>query len=220
MTMYAPIRIVIADDHEIFRNGFKLLLQDQNMVELAGEAEDGRQLVEVAHQQLPHVVITDIKMPRMDGIAATKRIREELPEIGVIALSNFNDDGFVMEMLEAGAKGYLLKNTNRHELMTAIKAVYEGEAYYCSGTSNRLIQLIAESRIHAYKSKKKVELTPREIDVIRLVCKQYTNKEIASELNLSIRTIESYREHIQEKIGVRNSVGIAVYAIKNKIYNP
>lgn len=216
--MYIPIRIVIADDHEIFRNGFKVLLKDQKDLELAGEAENGRQLLEVVDALHPDIVITDIKMPGIDGIEATKRLKEKYPGIGIIALSNYNDDSLIIDMLEAGAKGYLLKNTNQHELIQAVKAVAEGESYYSSATSTKLTKLIAEKLYNPHGAKLKTKLTPRETDIVKLVCQQYSNKEIAQMLNLSIRTVESYREKVQEKIGARNAIGFALYAIKHGIY--
>lgn len=215
--MYAPIRLIIADDHEIFRNGFKLLLRDQGDLELIGEAENGKQLLELVDTNLPDLVITDIKMPVMDGVEATRALHEKYPFLGVIALSMFNEDELVVDMLEAGARGYLLKNTNKNELLTAAKAVHEGNVYYCSATSSKLVEMIRESRFNPYKHKTRVQFTPREIEVIKLVCKEYTNKEIASALGLSSRTVESYKENIQEKIGAKNAVGIAMYAMKNKI---
>jgi DNA-binding NarL/FixJ family response regulator len=218
--MYLPIRIVIADDHEIFRNGFKLLLQDQHEVELVGEADNGNQLIDAVNTLQPSVVITDIKMPGMDGIEASRILKEQNPSLGIIALSNYNEDSLIVDILEAGARGYLLKNTNREELITAVKAVHGGESYYCTATSSKLTKMIAESRFNPYRSMPRIRFTDRELDVIRLICEQKTNKEIASTLKLSVRTVESYRENIQEKISARNSVGIVIYAIKNKIFDP
>lgn len=218
--MYLPIRIVIADDHEIFRNGFKLLLQDQNEVELVGEADNGAHLIDAVNTLQPSVVITDIKMPVMDGIEASRILKEQNASLGIIALSNYNEDSLIVDILEAGARGYLLKNTNREELITAVKAVHSGESYYCTATSSKLTKMIAESRFNPYRAMPRIRFTDRELDVIRLICEQKTNKEIASALKLSVRTVESYRENIQEKISARNSVGIVIYAIKNKIFDP
>lgn len=218
--MYLPIRIIIADDHEIFRNGFKLLLQDQQEIELAGEAGNGEELVEAVERLQPSVVITDIKMPVMDGIEASRALKEQNPSLGIIALSNYNDDSLIIDILEAGARGYILKNTNKEELITAVKAVYAGESYYCTATSAKLTKMIAESKFNPYKTMPRIRFTDRELEVIRLICEQKTNKEIAASLRLSVRTVESYRENIQEKTAARNSVGIVLYAIKHKIFEP
>jgi DNA-binding NarL/FixJ family response regulator len=215
---YTPIKIAIADDHEIFRDGFKLLLKNQKELELVGEAENGKELLEVARVQQPDVIITDIKMPEMDGIEACKQIRKRFPDMKVIALSMFNDDNLIVDMLEAGARGYLLKNTNKTELLQATKAVYEGSSYYCMATSAKLTKMIAESKFNPYRNQPVKKFTNRETDVIKLICEQYTNKEIATTLGLSIRTVESHREKIQEKTGAKNSIGVVIYAIKHDIH--
>lgn len=215
---YSPIKIAIADDHEIFRDGFKLLLKNQGELELVGEAENGKELLEVALKQQPDIVIIDIKMPEMDGIEACKQIRKRFPEMKVIALSMFNDDNLIVDMLEAGAKGYLLKNTNKNELLQAAKAVYEGNTYYCMATSAKLTKMIAESKFNPYRNHPIKKFTKRETDIIKLICEQYTNKEIATSLGLSIRTVESHREKIQEKTGAKNSIGVVIYAIKHDIH--
>lgn len=212
------IRIGIADDHAIFREGFKVLLKNQTELELVCEAENGEQLLEFTEQEQPDVVIVDIKMPVMDGIEVCKQIKKKFPDIKVIALSMFNDDNLIVDMLEAGARGYLLKNTNKAELLLAVRTVYRGSTYYCDATSLKLTKMIAESKFNPYKRHPVKKFTGREIDIIRLICEQQTNKEIAHNLGLSIRTVESHRENIQEKTGAKNMIGVAVYAIKHGIY--
>ena len=213
-----PIRIAIADDHAIFRDGFKLLLKDQDVMELTGEAENGRELLEVVTKEQPDVVIIDIKMPVMDGIEICRVIHRQFPDMKVIALSMFNDDNLIIDMLEAGAKGYLLKNTNKNELMMAVKAVYEGSSYYCNATSYKLTRMIAESKFNPYRDHPVKKFSRREADIIRLICEQHSNKEIANVLGISIRTVESHREKIHEKTNSKNSIGVVIYAIKNNLF--
>lgn len=214
-----PIKIILADDHEIFRDGFKSMLRKQPSVEMIGEASNGDELVKLTRQLLPDVVVTDIKMPKMDGLEATKILSKEFPRIGIIALSMIDEESQIIDMMEAGAKGYLLKNAHKNEIVDAINAVYEGELYYCNETSAKLSRMIAANeKIPFIRKKEKVEFSDKEIDVILLICEQLTNKEIAQKLNLSTRTIEGYRDRIQEKIGAKNSAGIVIYAIKNNIY--
>jgi len=215
---YAPIRIVLADDHEIFRDGFNGLLKKQDEIKLIGEASNGQELVNITGKLLPDVVLTDIRMPVMDGIEATKIITERHPQIFVIALSMFNDDNLVIDMMEAGAKGYLLKNAHKSEIIDAIKTVNRQEIYYCKQTSDKLIKMMANSRFNPYKDKLGQSFTDKEIEVIKLICQQYSNKEMSEHLHFSVRTIEGYRTRIQEKMQVKNSAGIVVYAIKNNIY--
>lgn len=211
------IRIVIADDHEMFRDGFKLMLTKQPDIHLLGEAENGRELLQLTEQFKPDVVVTDIKMPIMDGIEAAKKISEQFPDTGIIGLSMFDEDDLIVDMLEAGAKGYLLKNSNKEQIAEAIKTVYNGDPYYCKTTSRKLTEMIAKSRYNPYKKADKVEFSEREKEIIEMICREMTNKEIAEKLFLSIRTVEGHRVHILEKMTVKNSVGVVVYALKHGI---
>jgi len=216
--LYAPIRVVIADDHEIFLEGLGGLFKKQNDIELVGEATNGKELIQLAEKQHPDVIITDIKMPLTDGIEATKYLTAKYPEIGIIALSMFDDENLIVDMLEAGAKGYLIKNAHRHEIIAAVKAVHNQENYFCNHSSFKLARMIGKSRFNFYQLPAKPEFTDKEKEVIRMICKEFSNKEIASELHLGIRTIEGYREKILEKTRAKNTAGIVVYAIKSGIY--
>ncbi len=216
MNPYTPIRIVLADDHEIFRDGFKVMLKKQTHIKLVGEAANGSELINITKELMPDVVLTDIKMPLLDGIEATKIISSTYPGVPIIALSMY--DNLIIDMLEAGAKGYLLKSAHKDEIIEAVKAVNNDETYYCKNTSGKLVQMIAQSRFNPYKKKDKPEFSSKEIEVMRLICQELSNKEIAAKLFLSVRTIEGYREKIQEKIQAKNTVGIVVYAIREGIY--
>lgn len=214
----APIKIILADDHELFRDGFGVMIKKQPDIELIAEAENGEELLSLARELKPDVIITDIKMPRMDGIELMHRIKKELPHIGVIALTNYDEENLIVEMLEAGAKGYLLKSANKEEIVEAIKKVYNDKTHYCSQTSARLAQLIAKSAFHPFRKKKPLHFNDREIQIMQLVCQGLTNKEIAAQLFLSKRTIETHRENIMDKIGETSTAGMIVYAIKSGIY--
>jgi DNA-binding NarL/FixJ family response regulator len=211
------IKLIIADDHEMFRDGFKLMLTKQKDILLVAEAENGKELLELVGIHKPNVVVTDIKMPVMDGIEAAKKISEHFPDIGIIGLSMFDEDDLIVDMLEAGAKGYLLKNSSKEQITEAIKTVYNGDPYYCRTTSRKLTEMIAKSRYNPYKKTAKPEFSDREKDIIELICHEMTNKEIAEKLFLSVRTVEGHRLNIMEKMGVKNSVGVVVYALKNGI---
>jgi DNA-binding NarL/FixJ family response regulator len=215
---YTPIRVVIADDHEIFREGLEVLFKKQNDIELVGEAGNGRELINITEQLHPDVVITDIKMPVTDGIEATKYLTDKHPEIGIIALSMFDDENLIVDMLEAGAKGYLIKNAHKHEILAAIRTVYNQENYFCNHSTVKLAKMIGKSRFNSSRPSDKPEFNEKEKEVIRHICEELSNKEIASNLHLSIRTIEGYREKILEKMNVKNTAGIVVFAIKHGIY--
>ncbi|HWJ26320.1 MAG TPA: response regulator transcription factor, partial [Flavisolibacter sp.] len=170
-----PIKLVLADDHEIFRDGFRSMIRKQPIVELVGEAADGEELVDICLKLKPDIIITDIKMPKMDGIEATKRLARELPETGIIALSMFDEENLIVDMMEAGARGYLLKNAHKTEILEAITSVFGGQTYYCTETSARLAQMIAKSRFVPAARTKKIEFNDREIAVIRYICQQMSN---------------------------------------------
>lgn len=213
----ADIKLLMADDHEIFRDGFRLMLTKFPEIRLVGEASNGRELVELTGTLQPDVIITDIKMPVMDGIEATKKIVEQYPDIGVIGLSMYDEDELIIEMLEAGAKGYLIKNAGKEQITEAIRTVYNNEPYYCKTTSYKLTTMIAKSRFNPYKKTIKAEFSDREKEIISLICSELTNKEIGDQLYLSVRTVEGHRLKIMEKMNVKNTVGLVVYAIKNGI---
>jgi DNA-binding NarL/FixJ family response regulator len=215
---YSQIRIVLADDHEIFRDGFNGLFKKQEEIIPVGDAANGEELVELVTSEKPDVVLTDIRMPVMDGIAATKIITTKFPHIAVIALSMFNDDNLVIDMMEAGARGYLLKNAHKSEIIEAIKTVHRQEFYFCKQTSQKMIKLMANSRFNPNKQMQKPVFNDKEIEIINLICLQYSNKEISDKMHFSIRTIEGHRTRLQEKMKVKNSAGIVVYAIKNGIF--
>jgi DNA-binding NarL/FixJ family response regulator len=220
MPTVADIKLVIADDHEIFRDGFKLMLSKFPEIVLVGEAANGRELLELIEKENPDVILTDIKMPVMDGIEATKKIVELYPDKGIIGLSMYDDDELIIEMLEAGAKGYLIKNAGKEQIIEAIKTVYNDEPYYCRTTSNKLTQMIAKSRFNPYKKTTKAEFSEREKEIIGCICDEMTNKEIGDKLFISVRTVEGHRLKILEKMNVKNTVGLVVYAIKNGIVKP
>ena len=218
MTTFGTIKLIIADDHEIFRDGLKLMLARQDEIELIGEADNGKDLLELVEKQHPDVVLTDIKMPIMDGIEATRILSEKYPDLGIIGLSMFNEDNLIIDMLEAGAKGYLLKNADKKEVLEAIKTVYQQDNYYCRQTSSKLAQMIAKSKFNPFAQKNRTEFSDREKEIIALICQEFTNKEIGEKLFLSSRTVEGYRMKILEKMNVKNTVGIVVYAMKHGLY--
>ncbi|HZE84280.1 MAG TPA: response regulator transcription factor [Puia sp.] len=209
------IRLVIADDHEIFRDGLTLMLSKQDAISLVGQAGDGRELIQLVAEKKPDVVMTDIKMPGMDGIAASKLLLQKQPNLKIIALSMFEEENLIVEMLEAGAKGYLLKNADKKEILEAIHTVYEGNIFYCKHTSARLASLIVKSKFDPQKKKMNALFSDREKEIVRLICRQHTAQEIGERLFLSKRTVEGYRTKILEKMEVKNTAGVVVFALKH-----
>ncbi|MFL5740652.1 MAG: response regulator [Flavisolibacter sp.] len=215
--VYNPIKVVIADDHELIRDGFTVMASRLSEFELVGEAENGEELVKLCRKLKPDIVITDVMMPKMDGIEATKKIKEEFPFIGVIALSMFDDENLIIDMLDAGAKGYLIKNAHKSEIVEAVKTVYQDRVYYCNHTTKKLAIMIASKKYHPHKKIAKPTFTERELQIIRLIAEGLASKEIADKLGLKKRTVESYREHVLHKMEVSNTAGLIIYAIRNKI---
>lgn len=217
--MTQHIRLVIADDHEIFRDGLALMLSKQQHVQLAGQASNGRELLELVDRVKPHIVMTDIKMPVMDGIEATKLMLQQNPDLRIIALSMFDEENLIVDMLEAGARGYLLKNADKQEILEAIHSVSEDKTYYCRHTSARLATMIVKSKFNPNKKAEPVSFNERETEIIRMICQQCTTQEIGEKLFLSKRTVEGYRTRILEKMNVKNTAGVVIYALRHHIIN-
>lgn len=213
-----PIRIAIADDHHFFRTGFRFAIEQHysDVVEFVGDVSNGYELVNCVEATEPDLVITDIRMPELNGVEAATIIHKRFPDTGVIAFSMFDDTSSIMQMLRAGASGYLVKNSEQEEVMDAIRTVSSGHHYYCSTISEKLYNAAGNSRTHAQR-KKAIDFSLQEKKVMQLICKQQSSKEIAGEMHLAVRTVEDYRHHIQEKIGARNVVGIALFAVMNGI---
>ena len=211
------IRLVIADDHEIFRDGLKLLLRKIKDIEIVAEAKDGMELLVLAKKYQPHVILTDIKMPHLDGVAATKQIMDTLPGISIIALSMFDEESLILDMMEVGAKGYLLKNADKKEIIEAIRTVYSGEEYYCKTAHLRLAKLVLNLKVKKEEGVRP-SFSDKELELIHLACQDKSNKEMGEILCCSHRTIEGYKSKIMEKMQVKSTAGIVIYAVKNGLY--
>lgn len=215
--MPTSIRLLVADDNEIFRDGLVLMLSRQPHFILEGQAENGQELIRMVQEKQPDIVLTDIKMPRMDGIEATRHIRAHFPQVYVIALSMYDEENLIVDMLEAGARGYLLKNADKQEILEAIESVYQDKEFYCQHTSARLAAMIVKSKFNPHRKTEIIEFTDREKDIVKLICLQCTAQEIADKLYLSKRTVEGYRTRILEKMNVKNTAGVVIYALKHGI---
>jgi DNA-binding NarL/FixJ family response regulator len=212
------VRVLLADDHEIYLDGLQAMLQKQTGIEVVGLASDGSECIRLTEQLLPDIILTDIMMPVMDGIAATKHLVKHHPNMNIIALSMFDQDNLIIDMLEAGAKGYLIKNAHKSEILEAIQSVYKNIPYYCRSTTTRLARLIGQSRYNPKQLQEPVSFSDREKEIIRLICEEKTTKEIAERLFMGSRTVEGYRIKILEKMQVKSAAGIVIYAIKHKLF--
>jgi DNA-binding NarL/FixJ family response regulator len=213
------IRLAIADDHKIFRNGLKATLEDCADFDLLIEASNGKQLIGMLTEHTPDVILMDIKMPEMDGIQTTTAVKQKYKDIKVLALSMFNEDKYIVDMMKAGASGYLLKNAEPEEIIEAIQTVYHKDYYFNEHLSITLIKQLAGNNTGGGSSQSLADFNEREIEVLRLVCQEYSNQEIADKICLSVRTVEGYRARLFEKTRSKNLVGLVIFAIKTGIIN-
>lgn len=207
------LKILIVDDHPMFRKGLELSIKTISIVGKIVQAENGLQVLEMLEKEPVDVIFMDIKMPLLNGIETTKQVVKKYPQVKVIALSMFDDKDNILEMFKAGVSGYLLKNTNKAEIETAIKEVMEGSKYYSKEVSDVLLQRIinAETESSSYNNDNK--LTEREIEVLKYVCMQMSTKEIADVMCLSDKTIEGHRIRLIQKTNSKNLAGLVMYAV-------
>lgn len=211
------IKIAIADDHKIYRDGLKVgLLADENL-ELVLEADNGEELINGLGINMPDVILMDLKMPLMDGIEATKEIRKKYNNIKVLVVTMYDDDKFIIHLMEIGANGYLLKNAHADEIRRSIYSAFE-TGYYFNDLVNKALlkKLVLKGNIKP-SFNQNVEFTERELEVLLLICEEKTTAEIAKEIFLSARSVEGIRQKIIDKVGVRNTAGLVMFAIKNGI---
>ncbi len=210
------IRVMIADDHTIFRTGLRTLLGQIKNIEVVGEAVNGQDLVRRSTELLPDVILTDIGMPIMDGVMATKELTRRKISNRVIVLSAYGKEEPILQMLEAGALGYVLKSADTLEIAEAINTVYRHKPYFCREITERLTEIVSKN----YQSTTSTDIffTEREKEIIRLICRECTSKEIAYAMNLSKRTIEGHRTRIMDKVGAKSIAGIITYALARGIY--
>jgi DNA-binding NarL/FixJ family response regulator len=212
------IKLLIVDDHQIVRDGIVALLQSDEQIEIAGVAHNGKMALELVGTLRPDIVIMDVSMPVMDGITSTRLIREQHPEIKVLALTMTNELEHIKNMIDAGAGGYLLKNSGKEELITAIKEVLAGGEYFSGEVKDAIIrEMMKKKNTNERLAGEPIPLTRREKDVLQLIVKEFTNFEIAEKLFISVRTVDAHRRNLLEKIGARNTAGLVKYAIENRL---
>lgn len=211
------INLAIADDHKIFREGLKAVLSDCGELNLLIEARNGRELVNQLSVKKPDVILMDIKMPELDGMQATAYIQQHFQDIKVLALSMYQEDKYILDMMKAGASGYLLKDAEPGEITEAIFTVHKKGFYFNEHLSVTLVKQLVGQSTAIKKEEEEIRLNEREEAVLKLICREYTNAEIADQLFLSVRTVEGYRTRLLEKTGSKNIVGLVIFAIKNSI---
>jgi len=214
------IKIILTEDHQLLRDGIKVLIASEN-IEIIGEASTGAGLWKLMENTQPDIILMDISLPDISGIELTRTLSERFPEVKVLILSMFTDESFINQAIKAGAKGYLHKNTTREEMLVAIDTVYSGSEFY----SDNISKIILRSYID--KAKKNGEeiynphelLSKREIEILKMFAEGFINKEIADRLFISIRTVESHKNHIMQKLNLKTQVELVKYAIRHNLIN-
>lgn len=208
------IRVLIADDHVIVRDGLRMILEAQPDVDVVGEASDGREAVEKAHELSPGVVLMDIAMPGMSGLEATVVIKKELPDVQVVVLTMHEDSQYFFEVLRAGASGYVLKGASSADLLAAVRAAHEGGVYLHPTVAKNLVTDYLKRMEPGEETTRYGGLSERERQVLTLVAEGRTSQQIADELFLSINTVQTHRAHIMEKLNLQNRAELIRYALR------
>lgn len=212
------IKIIIADDHDIFRHGLKDILVTNPSYEVIASCRNGEELIEASKNYQPDLIITDLKMPGINGIEAIRTIHLIQPNIRFLALSHFDNEFMIASALDAGVTGYLTKDVNKEKLFVAIDSVYKKQIFYSNSTAHKLALMAKRGVYNSFSQDTKPLFSETEKKMIALICDDKSCKEIAQELSLSVRTIETYRSIIFKKMNVNSSAGLTIFAIKNGLY--
>ncbi|MFT4535493.1 MAG: DNA-binding NarL/FixJ family response regulator [Saprospiraceae bacterium] len=208
------MKVAIVDDHKMFRQGVESMLNERDDVSLAWGAKDAAETIVNLANDLPDVILMDISLGEESGITLTKEILEAYPHIKILGLSMHKEDNYIVNLLEAGAKGYLLKDAGSDEMVLAIKKVYEGDTYYSSHVTNVLMKHITKGTKPS-ETGDQINLTNRETEILKLIAEEYSNPEIAQKLFISIRTVDTHRRNLLDKLQAKNTAGLVRYAMKH-----
>jgi two-component system response regulator DegU len=210
-------KIVLVDDHMLFRYGLRLLIENEGLGRVMGEAENGQKFLNLIENEKPDLVIMDIDMPVMNGMEATERALAKYPDINILVLSMHGDQQHYNHLINAGAKGFVLKSAGKQELESAIKSVAQGECFFSSDLLRKIIVDISKPQLKDVSSGNELIFKERELEILKLFCNGFTAIEIAEKVFFSVKTVEAYRSKLLAKTGTKNTVSLVLYAIKNKI---
>jgi DNA-binding NarL/FixJ family response regulator len=208
----SKLRIILADDHKIIREGLRMLVNSQADMEVVGEADNGRIAITLTHELQPDVVVMDVSMPELNGLKATEKLKELFPSIKILTLTRHMDEGYLKQLLEAGASGYVLKQSASEELVRAIHAVVDGQTYLDPAMMEQFVGNVIGRRA-ARGSPAKGDLSPREEEVLRLIAWGYLSKEVAARLQISIKTVEAHKTNGMQKLGMKSRIDLVHYAL-------
>src|SRR5256885_16382642 len=211
------IGILLVDDHTVVRQGLRALLSAEEDMEVVGEAENGRLAVTLARKSNPDVVVMDVAMPLLNGLEATRQILKMLPSTKILVLTSYGDDECVSQLMDAGASGYLIKQTAANDLIRAIREVQRGNAFFSPAIAKRLRDQCRDAFSNGPSAKKSAELTSREAEVLQLIAEGFSNKQIAGELTISIKPVEKHRQQVMNKLNIHDVAGLTRYAISKRL---
>ena len=211
------ITVLLADDHTIVRQGLRALLEAETDIVVVAEAGTGREAVQLANKLLPQVVVMDIAMPTLNGLEATRQIARDVPQTKLLVLSSYDDDEYVRQVTDAGAIGYLLKQTAATDLIRAVREARKGNAFFSPAIARRLAERSREAALGGASGRGRVGLTSREAEVLQLIAEGRANKQIADELGISIKTVEKHRQRVMNKLNIHDIAGLTRYAISKGI---
>ncbi len=209
----------MADDHKIVRDGIKLMLESQVGIDVVAEANNGAEALDKLKDVLIDIIIMDINMPEMDGITATKEIKNTYPDVKVLALTMSNDDLHIRQMIQAGASGYIMKSAGRAELKDAIHSIMNGKHYFSDEATHTIMMDLVRGKGKP-SSPDSVHITDRELEILELIVQEFTNQEIAEKLFISSRTVDAHRRNLLQKTGARNTAGLVKYAFQHNVISP
>jgi DNA-binding NarL/FixJ family response regulator len=212
--MSEKIKVLVADDHQLFVDGVKLILKKHPDVQVVAEAADGASLLKLLNETAIDLVITDLSMPGMKGIDLVKKIKQQFPQVKLLVVTMHNEQEIISEILKAEAEGYILKNSGKSEMLEAVTSLINGKTHYDKEALHQLIQKIKKEKQPVVKIK---PLTERELQILSLIVKEFTSKEIAEQLGISKQTVDTHRLHIMEKTGAQTLVGLIKYALSSSI---
>lgn len=216
--METNLNLVLVDDHTLFRDGLKYVLNQVDYINVVGEASNGREYLELLDKTVPDITLMDIAMPGMNGVEATREAIKKNPNLKIIALTMFDDEKYYYDILHAGAKGFVLKDSDSEVLLSAILSIAKGENYFSNEVLLKVIRSYTNFAEPVDKGAvKKSELTAREVQILKMICNGQTNKEIAETLSLNQRTVEGIRGSLLNKTKTTNSLNLVLYAIENKL---
>jgi len=215
----ANIKIFLADDHKIVRDGIKLMLESQAGIDVVAEAENGMDVLKKLEHEMVDLIVMDINMPEMDGITATRAIKEKYPDLKVLALTMSNDDLHIRQMIQAGASGYIMKSAGRNELKEAIHTIMEGKHYFSDEATQSIMMDLVKGKGKS-SSPDPIHITDRELEILELIVQEHTNQEIAEKLYISSRTVDAHRRNLLQKTGARNTAGLVKYAFQHNLISP